>query len=403
MSLLLFYGQPSGGGEPSEPVEWSEHTELKCIADGAYSHRMVTAPETVDTTYASGVHKVNANAHEVQIAWGGFGRVGADYPRTIRAGVEHDGIVYPMTFAGSDTTYIGPDGPIWAISDPIPGLRVKAGDTLQVRHLVPVGERSGYYTKDDHHLSGSIPGDRTRGGAVALSPGMKPRTPIGIYGKTKPGASRSVALLGDSFVEEGWARGALTEHGFAWSDTGVWLENVPRDRGAIGNRLPADRDWPYDIALCFHGGNDSSLPTEEMTQLHLNYWALARGAGVPRVYGQTIHAYSTSTDRFATVESQSPQLQRNIHEHNAWVRDGAPCDPMSMVPLAAGDAGVRFGEPGHPADGFFDTHAATAIAPDSYLWKVDGGAWTTDGAHLTPHGSQMLQAELSKWIADNLA
>lgn len=403
MSLLLFYGQPPSpqGPEPN----WDLHTKVACIADGSYSHRLTGIPEVNDRTFDSGPHRINVDATDIQVAWGGFGRHGTDYPRTIKASVEYNGIVYPMTFdGGSDTVEIGANGREWAVSDPIPYLSVRAGTVLRVRHLVPSGERDGYYLKGDLHSSRSSAGDKTRGGAI-LGQGQPPRAPMGVFGKTIPGTSKSVAILGDSFIEEGWARGACAENGLAWTDTGVWLESVPRSRGAIDNRLPSDSDWWYDIALCFHSGNDSTLPTEEMKQLHLNYWNMAKGAGVPRVYGITIHPYShtaKTTDKYTTIEEQTPNTARNIHGFNAWVRDGAPIDTATMTPLDVGAVGARMGEEGHPANGFFDCHAASAIALDSHLWKVDGGAWTTDGAHLTPHGSQMLQVELSKWVADNL-
>ncbi|MDO5534376.1 MAG: hypothetical protein Q4F65_06975 [Propionibacteriaceae bacterium] len=399
--LLGGSSDPTASGTNPETL-----TTLGTIATGGYSWRQaMIAGEAI--TYKSGLHRVVTAARNLRVAWGrGEGSVSRVYP-DIRVGLEVHGIVYPVHWAGNRRLTTSPDMQ-HAISDPVP-VQVEPGDTIYVRSAWPAGSQVGFYSASDLHTSGNAGGDLSGGGTLAHA-GGSPVCPLGIYGDTDPTKDRGVLILGDSFIQQGWARGAVNAHGYAWSDLGVWLEVIPRDRAQLANRLPGSGAWPYRAALAFHSGNDSASPTETQQALHIAAWRMYRDAGVSRVFGITIHPYSTSTDRWTSVAGQTTRLppDRNIHPFNVWVRDGAPLDPTTFTPVPVGGVGVRFGEPGHPAQGFFDCHAATAVDPHSAsVWRVGDGtsttgtAWTNDGAHLTGHGSDMLQQAFSAWLETN--
>ena len=400
MSLLAILATHAEGDPTTPGTDPALLTRLRTIATGGYSWRGATTIENI-RTYVSGPHKVRSPARNLRVAWGrGSGSMSNTYP-TLKASIEVRGIVYPVTWDGDRTLVTSAAKPS-AISDPV-AVQVAPGDIIHVRSTWPAGANVGAYGATDLHKSGTAGGDLSAGGPMTLGQ-LSPVAPLAILGDTLPDDRKAILILGDSFIEAGWARQAIDALGYAWSDLGTWLEIVPRDRAQLANRLPATGTWAYDTALAFHSGNDSGGTTEAQQALHIGVWRMYRDAGVSKVYGLTIHPYSTGP--WTSVAAQSTNTGRNIHGFNQWVRDGAPIDPDTLAPVAAGGGGVRFGQPGHPAHGFFDVHAATAVSTEGpSVWRVgdgtqtEGAAWTVDGAHLSSHGSAMLKLAMDQWLA----
>ena len=92
---------------------------------------------------------------------------------------------------------------------------------------------------------------------------------------------------------------------------------------------------------------------------------------------------TSSTDAYATVENQTilnGTAQSVRVARNNWIRAGAPLNPTTFAPLAAGASGaVTFGQAGHPAVGYLEVADLVESARDSGLF---GAGYTGDGLHI---------------------
>lgn len=121
----------------------------------------------------------------------------------------------------------------------------------------------------------------------------------------------------------------------------------------------------------------------------------------------TLHPYTNSTDGWTTLEGQSKQMttQEDVRvARNEWLRDGAPLFPDDTpAPTGSTDTTViRTGDPGHPLVDLIDQADWCESSRNSGLWRVDGGAWTSDGTHLSGRGVAGMAEQATAWLAAHL-
>lgn len=367
-------------------------------------------------------HDVRIPGKALRARWGQFPAASTMIHKNLtykgRASLIIDGTPYRLTFGGAPSVTIGYGESV--LSDPLPGsVTVQPGSIVHsVWEAEPgsmlitggVGSTTGAAS---YRASGTWGGTVPTMASTGLS--GSPTQIIGDTPDARP--ARSVLILGDSFVEAGWARGGAEANGLAWSDMGLWLEPTATTRDQIANRIGATGDVPFDVIVTAFGGNNSTQSLAEQQAVHIESWRMIATLGAPDIAAMTLHPYTDSTDRWATVEGQTHRaIEANSDgettrepsrtARNDWIRDGAPLNTTTWDPYPTGTAdpaAVRAGETGHPLTlPAFDQADACETARNSGIWKVDGGAWTVDGAHLTPHGSAMLQTYYETWAQANL-
>ena len=394
-------GEPEGV-EPVEPTDPDTLVKLAQIADQCAWWRIATSAGPTGATIISR-HTVQSPAKGLRARWGVHGSYAE---MTGSAALVIHGVPHWLTFGGEPTVTI--PRLEYATSDPLPAnVTVEAGDVIYAVWEVPAGATipTGTHKQVD-------PATRRIHGPYAGSPGAMNNpiiagAPQGIYGLTVEDETASVALVGDSFLEAGWGKGALTNvGGFAWTDISQWAEGTPT--GNIAGRLAMSEPSPFRTIITGYGGNDSSDQLAEQQAKHIAHWRALAGTGA-RVAAMTLHPYTTSTDAWTTVGGQTLASDRDQPARiarNEWLRDGAPLDTTTWEPYPTGTtdpSAIRIGQAGHPVTyPVFDQADACETARNSGIWRVDGGAWTVDGAHLTQHGSAMLQPYFEAWVQANL-
>lgn len=113
-----------------------------------------------------------------------------------------------------------------------------------------------------------------------------------------------------------------------------------------------------------------------------------RGA---RMAATTLVPRTTSSDSWATVANQTPLATESVRTgYNDWLRDGAPVDEDTLVPVATGTSGaLRAGDDGHPLVAYIEVADTVESARNSGKWKALGtsgrdASYTADGVHPTP-------------------
>lgn len=391
--------------EPVEPTDPDTLVNLAQIADQCAWWRTSTSTGPTGTTIISR-HTVQSPAKSLRARWGVHGWGGMDAGMTGSAAFVVRGVPHWLTFDGEPTVTIPRLD--FVTSDPLPAsVTVEAGETIYVVWEAPAGVSvpSGAH-KQATPATLRVPGPYP-GAPGAMNDPVISGAPQGIYGLTVEDETASIALVGDSFLEAGWGKGALTTvGGFAWTDISQWAEGTPV--GDIAGRLSMSEPSPFKTIVTAYGGNNSTQPLADQQETHIAHWRALAGTGA-QVAAMTLHPYTSTTDGWTTTEGQAHVPERREADRTArndWLRDGAPLDTSTWEPYVTGstDAGaVRIGEPGHPVTfPVFDQADACETARNSGIWKVDGGAWTVDGAHLAPHGSAMLQPHFEAWVRANL-
>lgn len=407
-----------GGATPGEDT--TDWTVLQHVAtNSAWWRGSAEAPGSGGLIVVR--HEIRSPAKALRATWGQFPAASTLIHKNLiyqgRASLLIDDVPYRLTFDG-DTAVTIPYGET-VTSDPLPdSVTVHPGSIVHsVWEADPgsmlvtgqmgasaLASRRAAGTWDG--TAGTMTSGTLSGGAITLA---------GLAPKERP--ARSVIVLGDSFLEQGWGRGACEAVGVAWSDMSQWLEQTPTDREQIANRIGADGPIPYDVIVTAYGGNNSSQTLAQQQAIHIASWRMLASLGA-QVAAMTLHPYTDSTDRWATVEGQTHRVIAETDDghttrepartaRNDWMRDGAPLNTTTWEPYPTGSddpAAVRTGEPGHPlALPAFDQADACETTRNSGIWKVTGGAWPVDGAHLTAHGSAMLQPYLEAWLAEHVA
>ena len=398
----------SGGGTTPPPEAGTDPALLtvhRHVVDRCAWWRTTAAAGSSGNTHFS-EHTVQRPAKALRIRQGVHGSAGVTDAMHGTAGIVIGGAYRPLTWGGERQVSIPVNDS--RESDPLPEhVQVEPGDIIIVVWETPGG---GRYPNGGHGWidlnSGNITGP-FRGFVPPMTESRLSGSPVTVSGLTTDDGM-SIAWLGDSFTEAGWVRNSFHQvGGLAWAELSQWAEGVPSSRSAQRNRLGTEGALPWDVVFAGHHGNNSTSTWEGQMEATLAYWSWIRGAGA-KVATKTLHPYTDSTDGWTSIGGQTLQDHRLPEvrwARNAWLLDGAPLS-VSLDPLETGTtnaAALRAGDPGHPlAYPVFD-EAAACEDPATRLWKVDGGAWTVDGAHLTAHGSAMIEPHFEAWLRTYIA
>ena len=297
------------------------------------------------------------------------------------------GGVYPLQAAGN---------PVMAgevLTDPIGDIVVAAGSSAELRLFFPAGSAKSV-TKVPMEKSGVLAGEHLVGGSLSASAAAT-FSPYGVIGDTTTQA-RSIMCDGDSILTKDWHRSVLVGAGFAVSDRGVWGIQVNSWDPLFGGALERS---PWDYFLFELGTNNSGNPQPATFQKAID--AMYRYADAGALGAQTtLLPRSTSTDRWATVEGQTPSISPEWREDwNAWVRDGSPVDSQRRWVAPGTSGALRAGDPGHMlAFPCFDLAAAVEVpAAGSHVWAA--GSLTDDGTHPTDAGVALMRSAFSQYVA----
>ncbi|WP_343591899.1 SGNH/GDSL hydrolase family protein [Paracidovorax wautersii] len=324
---------------------------------------------------------------------------------TLRAAVEHQGALWPLTFGGAPSVTVEPGATVE--SDPL-YIDVDDNATLPLR-MFAVPAAGGYLPVGTPYFAAAGDGvsygadevDQT-GNAAFSYPAWADATwgpiavgPIAVTGQAYDPAV-VVAVLGDS-IGQGSADSASTAGGFGWAHRALAghelvLVNLsqPSERGAVSATSKSTYNrWRWldfaDCAICEYGVNDLNAGTSLAgLQGHLiRIWRRARDRGCV-VWQTTITPVATSTDGFVTLENQStsgayvPGGTRV--QLNDWLRAGAPLR-NGLAAYIGQPGAILAGHPLHPLYGVIELADAVESARNSCKWAVDGGARTADGVH----------------------
>lgn len=343
---------------------------------------------------------------------------------TIKAALEISGVANPIFFSGSRTKVLAPGESVW--SDPmdltIPAstqgfirtyVSVVAGQTWCISRAASVsnGEGSNYASSitpgiDDVDNTGVIPGSGTSGYVYSASgcralPASRSIASVLIVGDSIAVGAGEIAAgtFGDAngytgFIERGLGSSVHWQTDDRSSDTTAnFLAGVKRFSMFSGTS--------YTHAVCEYGTNDvygSGLTFAQSCQILTNAWTKLR-LYVPKVIQTTITPRTTSSDGWITTVNQTIVGAGTTNtvrtQVNDWLRDNAPLDATTLVPVATGTVGaLRAGTVGHPLFKVWDTASLAETALNSGIWNVGGGAWTTDGIHPNVLGNTSIQSSV---------
>lgn len=336
---------------------------------------------------------------------------------TVHASVEpvNGGTRIPVRVSGK-IEFIVPAGGM-VVSDPI-GIDVKKGDYFWSWTWVSVSSgqkfpRGGFAATAANGEGFNYPTTAAVGTDVTLS-GSRPTTannyvygPAAILVEPVDPGKAVIGLVGDSIS----AGTGDNQYGFVerWLADNYSLQRVPYPSEQMYKWVDNNGSTRYRRAallglagvthiLAGHIRNDISTSIATLMQKAINYWTFLDRIAPGKVWAWTCTPYTSSTDSWATVANQSPFSptdEVNRIDYNTWLRDGAPMNPTTRVPVAVGASGVRVGEAGHPLAGYLDVADIAESARDSGKWKVTGStAWTADGIHPNSIGAAALAAGL---------
>lgn len=311
------------------------------------------------------------------------------------------GVLTPLTFGGSSSFTLSDTQSIE--SDPL-DVRLNEADLFHLRLYVLEGVRTPAdgtgrtvtYMSGDH-----------RSGAWVAGPGVHSPgpSPVAVIGKTRP-STVCPALIGDSIAASGHDQ-------FGWWRLAVG--NAPAlsygrnartfggtDDGRMGDTLRAATH-----ALVEYGSND--LRNAGGTD-YTGTWSNARATyayidahnpGIP-MYQSTCLPVVDTSDMCATLAGQTVGTTTLRVHWNAWLRDGAPIDPVTKAALAVGASGLRCGDVGHPLAGIIDTAATVeegGIEAPTGKWRIGPGgvSWGGDGTHPTDAGQVQMAVPTKAW------
>lgn len=425
----LVFG-PAEAPVPATPATPPAELLRRVIAGDTWATGRVNTGRTTPKTYFS-EHNVYADAQALQLTYGG--NLPAGVTMEVAASVQRQGDPSSRvvaTFGGATTATL--TGPAQLVTDDIP-LTVSAGDRLEV--LTYYGARSdglahpaapgGWYGAeilDGNQVATGTPRIATTrafdGGA-----GYRPAMPTKITGLADP-ATISWLVAGDSITESGSpARiqvGAYPSiaHQYTYTSAAARAAAIPSvNIGLWASQYPAraraDSYWAFIPSLggfthvtTAWGFNDLNLaqatgtPAEKIMANAVATWTwMLKENPALKIWQTTITPSSTSTDKWQTLEGQTPVASTPLRrKFNAWVRDGAPL--IDGVPVAAGTGGaLRAGQAGHPLAGYIEVADTLMSARDSEMFRVDHGSLTEDGSHPNETGHQLMRTPVDALVA----
>lgn len=336
----------------------------------------------------------------------------------LRATLEINGSLYPMTVNGQVVFNIGAGGIVQ--SDPIP-VEVLAGSIVYVRTFMPSGMMWYYNRFTSAYSSGSggftATTDLTPKGSVTIPDSSNKLlwTAHSITG-THLNSRRPVALLigdsiangaGDAYVPSASyvgvnvANPAAIGGGYvvrACRSAGIPVANAGISGDAFSAFvIPINRWFRTSVApdvsnvICEYGRNDISVGGTLATIQAgaITAWLLFSRRGI-KVFQPTITPLTGSPDGWTTTIHQVPNNTEPVRVlFNNWLRDGAPLDGATFAPVTTGTspAGtIRAGSAGHPLSASFEVADVVETARDSGIWVAPTNLRTVSGASTTAAG-----------------
>lgn len=415
--------------EPAQPAEPVELVRRVIAGDTWRTGRVNTGRATPKTYFSE--HNVYANAKALQLTYGG--NLPDGVTMDVAASIQRQGDPSSRmvaTFGGATTATL--TGPAQLVTDDIP-LAVSAGDRIEV--LTYYGARSdglahpaapgGWYGAE------ILDGNQVATGAPRIAnsrafdggAGYRPAMPHKITGLADP-ATISWLIGGDSITESGspartqvgaypsiahqytYSSAAAKSAGIPSANIGLWASSFPAGgrTGPHWSTIPSLEGFTHVTTAW--GFNDLNLAqatggTEVKVMasaVETWKWMLKENPAL-KIWQTTISPSSTSTDKWATLEGQTPVASAPLRRaFNAWVRDGAPL--IAGAPAAPGSSGaLRAGQEGHPLAGYVEVADTVMSARDSEIFRVDHGALTDDGGHPNETGHRLMRTPMDALVA----
>lgn len=329
---------------------------------------------------------------------------------TIRAAIEWNGVIVPVSFGGLRSGACDPGGLL--MSDPL-AVEFLRGNDFWVRTYVSAGG-TGVVTGNRITYSGGeglATGDLTATGASAIadSSGFA-YGPAAILGTPSDPTTETFGLVGDSigsgtgdtasysemaaggavaggFIARAMARGVAYVSVTQGSESAQqWLAR--HRRGVLLNTCS---NW-----IIQYGHNDMAAGRTAV-QIRADLMTIARQGKTrgARIWLTTQTPASSSTDSWATLVNQTTSaINSEKQALNAWLRDGCPIGSGTLAPVNTGTSSgvLRAGAAGHPVSGVLDTGAAVESSPASGRWVV---GTTSDGTHPNAAGHALMAAALA--------
>lgn len=345
-------------------------------------------------------HVVTADATGLRFVYG----APAGIPYELKASVDIRGTIYPLAFEDKSTVNVR--GRWCVVSDPV-DVSVSRGETIHSRTYTvdSTGKDVGAWqavirlSADRGEWHGE--GDLTAAAQVqGFTYNDNTRGPLHIMGRTK-GKAKAVAFNGDSIVsviESPWTVRLADKAGIAWSSGTTGGDSI------LYQQQRRVACWPVGLGgfthfICALGANDVGRG-DAILQRYVEQWTWAKKQGV-KVYQTTVLPIASSTDRFATLEGQTPRENEAFRVRvNDWLRDGAPL--LNGVPAIGtkDPAAVRIDQPGHPLDGYIETADAVESSRNSGKWRIDHGPIGGDGLHPNARAHELIAQSISAKLFD---
>lgn len=358
---------------------------------------------------------------------------------TVKASVDHpvdaygatmDSSPIQVTFAGASTVAI-PYGDV-VVSDPIiltghKGQIVYTNTYTTAAAQFAVGENTipaniGLPNLYEGSERGATATDRTSGGGTRPTgylAGFGPAAVIGSPVDDRGLLPVSIFGAGDSIMQASadgpYNNGFLVRSARAaelpYINAGHQSEKFSQVRPDGTSTYGGDYTQRLPLAglaatwVCAYGRNDLDQAIATIQANALAFWRmLAAVSG--RGYQATLVPVTSSSDKFTTVDGQTPDGTMNPTRltFNAWVRDGAPISATNGAAVATGTVGaIRAGEAGHPLSGYVETADTVESARDSGKWKApyktfSDGALTASSKSITSATASFTQDDVGQSI-----
>lgn len=307
----------------------------------------------------------------------------------VTAAVEYNGVTTPLPFGGAREATITPGG---LATTNLVNVSIPANTQFWIRHNVRTanaGEKypTGYTTRTDFGEGFSSVNAVTQVDGTGV-----------LSGNTSSAMYAPVAVLGTS-VESNPPNVVIIGSSSAWGQGENFASiPVPGDRGYL-SRLVSN-NMGQSVLVC---------PSESLAQ-----WISAsaiRMAIINAIRPTHVILQLGSNDILggATVATMQSRLQT---VWNQIAASGAKVIQVTFTPTSTGTFTTTSGQTstfntvrvpvnnfirGLPAPlaGVIDACRVAESAPDSGIWRVDGGAWTSDGTHTIRHADMAAGLDLS--------
>lgn len=340
-------------------------TQIKLV----YSNfRLTSSNEAFDTavvTYRATV-ETGVGTNTVAVTFGGGTSV------TLNPGESATSDPITISFADETPFYVRT-----RVSVPVLGQKWATGAPM----LVSGATQEGFVATD--FLTGAVPslsGAGTIGPSAILGLVNEVAPSIGIIGSSSAAGQGDTRLSDTGYWDAGYLSKIITASGYGHSVLAAsgdslleFLSNTTMGSPAYG-RLKHLRDIDANTVIMQLGGNDitgAEVTAAQIIERLKASYRLLKGLGY-NVIATTITPTTTSSDSWATTANQTLHVRNQVRlDVNTWIRT-VPADVSAVI-----DAAIHVQDPTEPGK-----------------WRVNGGAWTGDGTHLTLLGHEGVKSAI---------